>query len=123
MGKVVDGVELLRIIRDGELKSGTKIKRIDIDVIYYFNGRNIVDEHNAILLRFLDDINFIKMKFEILSEEDEEIDIEAIEEFDRPNINLHDLKDVEKEIKWLQDAHNELIKAVKQLYRMTKEEK
>lgn len=85
MGKIVDGVELLRMIRDGEIKDKTKINRImstgkkEKLVYETYQLRKIYkDESKGV---FFKEYNLLTLKdnFEILSEEDEEIDIQSIE--------------------------------------------
>lgn len=53
-------------------------------------------------------LNFIQSQFEILSEEDEEIDIQAIEEFKFGEIEAEETYKTRSKI-------NEIIKALKQL--------
>ena len=106
---VVDGVELLRMIRDDEIKICQHIKGLADDNEYYYDGTNITnltDYKN--LLASIPDIVFVKSRFEILSDENEEIDIQAIEEIKQPNNNIAG-------ISYAQEKINELIKAVKQL--------
>ena len=116
---LVDGVELLRMIRDGEIKDKTRIKNtykheFIVNINEISDGKIIsIDnlENEEISLSELMNYNF-----EILSEEDEEIDIEAIEEpkVSRHMVNLEDaiyvISQNEKDISILK-------KAVKQLNR------
>ena len=116
--KIVDGVELLRLIRDGEIKNKETFNNINEDllltyengVLYYYNERT---ECDCELFRDYSLNSVLKCNFEILSEEDEEIDIQSIKEID---ITL-DFNDVEKWEDEMQIASkiNELIKAVKKL--------
>lgn len=118
MGKVVDGVELLRMIRDGEIERGRKINLIsDIDNYsdtYYFSGcniRHLKGDYEIGSERLLNK----KFKYELL---DKEIDIQSIKGID---INL-DFNNVEKWEDEMQIASkiDELIKAIKQLDRTMK---
>lgn len=113
---VVDGVELLRMIRDGEIKEYKDIKDLESDKLYYFDGHNIVDRENyKNLLANIPDLSFVKKQFEILSEEEEEIDIDSIEEIIfLTNANDNEI-DIGKKV-------NELVQAVKQLNRKIKGE-
>lgn len=116
---IVDGVELLRMIRDEEIKEGTKIRYKN--ETYFFNGVNIEKEDKArreYLTKWLDDLIFASSEFEILLEEKEEpiIDIQAIEEINF----LTGANDNELDIG---NKMNELIKAVKQLDKEMKREK
>lgn len=66
-------------------------------------------------------------KFEILSEEDEEIDIDSIEEIDLFNngIGFKDvylvIRSYDSNFKKITDKYNELIKAMKQINKQMKE--
>ena len=144
MVKVVDGVELLRMIRDKELKDGTKIKSRAYDKIFEFDKekQNVYVEDSAEDLfdyMYLNEI--IADKFEILSEEDEEIDIQSIEDLKYETIieilgecdcwkgnELYCLKTFSKNdenlLKSNAENHkkiNELLKAIKQLDKKIKE--
>lgn len=111
---VVDGVELLRMIRDGEIEEYKDIKDLESNRLYYFDGHNIVDRENyKNLLSNIPDLSFTKKQFEILSEEEEEIDIDSIEELKF----LTGANDNELDIG---NKLNEVIKAVKQLNRKIK---
>ena len=80
--KIVDGVELLRLIRDKELKDGTKIKSRTYDKIFEFDKekQNVyVEDSTEDLFDYMYLNEIIADKFEILSEEDEEIDVQSIE--------------------------------------------
>ena len=113
MGKVVDGVELLRMIRDGEIKiNKTKIIDTSTKEEYIFDDNNIRNKHFDNLLDQVCDIEFIRKNFEILSEEDEEINIDDIKELD----TIRTYQNYELAIKI-----NELIKAIKQLDKKIKE--
>jgi hypothetical protein len=123
MGKIVDGVELLRLIRDGEIKENkTKIIDKASEEKYLFFDGNITDEQGVDLLYQVSDIDFATGKFEILSEEDEEIDIQAIIFFNEVRdlstwsngILSENQREIFKKIR-------ELTKAVKQLDKKIKE--
>lgn len=118
---IVDSLELLRMIRDGEIKAGTEI--IFGKQKLYFDGDNIVfKEGKTKLLSILWDKNFANSDFEILSEQDEEINIEAIEElsaeisYRTPN-SAFVWSDREKIIV---EQQNKILKAVKQLNKKIK---
>lgn len=132
MGKVVDGVELLRMIRDEELVNGDKIKfggEIFILNIeereFYVKGKPGQKQYSLFQCWTVD--NIFDFKFEILSEEDEEIDIDSIEEIDLFNngIGFKDvylvMRSYDSNFKKITDKYNELIKAVKQLNKKLEE--
>ena len=85
MSKIVDGVEILRMIKDDEIERGTEI----VDS-YGNNYIYELDEYESFVLKEYDSITktfeipdytmFIENKFEI-KEKEQEIDIQAIEEF------------------------------------------
>lgn len=127
--KIVDGVELLRMIRDGELKQDQEMIDINKNKKYYFDGACIIGkEEFEMLLSNITDVSFSRMKFRILSAEDEEIDIDSITE-----IYINDIKSVgESETKcWtgrnldiaFANKINDLIKAIKQLNNKINKEK
>lgn len=117
---VVDGVEVLRMIRDGEIKDKTKIK--DDCKTYVYDSKvgsffedDANDDGNHIM-HYFTDIEFSRTKFEILSE-DKEINIQAIEEIEkidfngidgRANLDIKSAREIGQKI-------NALVKAVKQL--------
>lgn len=111
--KFVDGIELLRLIRDNQFKDGDKIKeddrifRYSLEIESFFT----VDGDENPMMFYYTDKEFASTKFEILSEEDEEIDIQSIVEFIIPTTYL----DEEAETMYVRGKINELIKAVKQL--------
>jgi hypothetical protein len=57
------------------------------EAIYYFDGANIKDEYDSCISSYLDDVNLAKTNFEILSEKEEEIDIDSIEEINFYTVN------------------------------------
>lgn len=111
---IVDGVELLRMIRDGEIKDGTIIQ-----VTYYDNYRiNYTFKHNCLYEGGKEIGNSVLLAdhmFEILSEEDKEIDIQAIYDFDE----VRDLSTWSNET--LSDNQRILIKRVSQLIKSVKQ--
>lgn len=133
MGKIVDGVELLRMIRDGEIKNKQTFENINEDllltyengVLYYYNERT---ECDCELFRDYSLNSVLKCKFEILSEEDEEdeeIDIQAIKKMNLFSVsNWEKLDDIklflDNNFKQTTDKYNELLKAVKKLDRTMK---
>ena len=121
--KIVDGVELLRMIKDDEIERGTEI------VDSY--GNNYIfelDEYESLILKEYDTIEktfevpdytmFTDKynKFEI-KEKDEEIDIENLEELNVETFTLPN--GIQNQISLREQEErkiiNELIKAVKQL--------
>ena len=110
MSKIVDGVEILRMIKDDEIERGTEI----VDS-YGNNYIYELDEYESFVLKEYDSITktfeipdytmFIENKFEI-KEKEQEIDIQAIEEFNGVDIG---------------NKVNELLKALKQLDKKIKE--
>lgn len=74
---------------------------------------------NPILDEFILD-DFIHHKFIILSEEDEEIDIDSIEEMGKILFLGNNAEDIKIAINNVIDKQNELIKAVKQLNKKIK---
>ena len=110
---VVDGVEIMRMIRDNEFKDGDEIEedrrifKYNADIESFFE----VDGDENHIMHYYTDKEFASAKFEILSEEDEEIDIQAMIEFILPTTWLAE----EGEIMCIRGKINELIKAVKQL--------
>ena len=125
MNKIVDGVELLRMLRDGEIERGRKIK-VSYDTnysdVYYFSGcniRHLKGDYEIGSERLLNK----KFKYELL---DEEIDIQAIKEMNLFSVsNWEKLDDIklflDNNFKQTTDKYNELIKAVKKLDKKIKE--
>lgn len=121
----VDGVELLRLIRDGELKENTKLID-DFDYEYFYEK----DECEDLILYKFDNIVHKKIipdytmfpnnHFKILSE-DEEIDIDNIKELNK-NGTFEFGKIKDQKIIDMQNKINELLKAVKQINRKIKGE-
>lgn len=121
----VDGVELLRLIRDGELKENTKLID-DFDYEYFYEK----DECEDLILYEFDNIVHKKIipdytmfqnnHFKILSEY-EEIDIDSIEELNK-NGTFEFGKIKDQKIIDMQNKINELLKAVKQINRKIKGE-
>ena len=125
MEKIVDGVELLRMIRDGELVNGDRIKfggEIFILNIeereFYVKGKPAQKQYSLFQCWTVD--NIFDFKFEILPEDDEEIDIDSMKEMYISNIKLVG----ESETKcWtgrsldiaFANKINEIIKAMKQI--------
>ena len=115
---VVDGVELLRMIRDRELKEGTKVYyKFGNKMCKYTDGSLIlVEDKSKSLLEIIPDCYFARGEFEIISEE-EEIDIQAIEELDEDEINPKEfgLNEWSYEAKVIVEQQNKLLHAIKQL--------
>lgn len=126
---VVDGVELLRMIRDGEIANGDRIQfggEVFVFNIeereFYVKGKPTQKQYSLFQCWTVD--NIFDFKFEILSEEEEEIDIDSIEELDEEV----GLKDVSFKVYWssvekkIVKQQNQILKAVKQLNRKIKGE-
>ena len=118
---VVDGVKLLRMIRDNKFKNGDRIKEIEIGRIYEYDGEYgfwQIRTDDYIRINELEVSMIVNRKFEILSEEDKEIDIQAIEELDLwAGYNASDDKNIIDN----RQKINEVIKAIKQLDKKIKE--
>jgi hypothetical protein len=117
MGKIIDGVELLRMIRDKELKENTKFKIIGSGRIYEYRGGDKIYD-------FSEETNMracwlIGTKFEILS--DDEIDIDSILEIDINDDYKYTEQDIEHLIHFFTGYLNKIIKAVKQLNKKLEE--
>lgn len=85
---------------------------------YYLQDNNILDKDNDGLIdeeHFLEIFISYNYKFEILSEEDEEIDIDSMTEMDLSEPNIW------KKIEIIKQSIDELIKAVKQLNKKLEE--
>lgn len=136
MEKVVDGVELLRMIRDGEIKNGTRLLR-ERGSMYIFNdGKIALDEEvygfkEGTNIFYIDKLEcLLKSKFKIFLKEDKKIDIDSIEEIDyEVNFGYVNCGNMTKEVKEglntqfnnTNNKLNELIKAVKQLNKKLEE--
>lgn len=76
MGKIVDSNELLRLAREGKIKNGTKIISNDkCEFLYVFRNKTFWNDRNEEMAVS----ELMYHRFKILSEEDEEIDIQSIE--------------------------------------------
>jgi cystathionine beta-lyase family protein involved in aluminum resistance len=129
MEKVVDGVELLRMIRDGEIKNGTRLLR-ERGCMYIFNdGKIALDEEvygfkEGTNIFYIDKLEcLLKSKFKIFLKEDKKIDIDSIEEVKHIYIyNLDpNVEKVDDRVSTNVEKINELIKAVKQLNKKLEE--
>ena len=130
---IVDGVELLRLIRDGELNPKTKIyiEKEENPYKFYiskgiYNAIHLyrIEGKKEIVVRVLDTEDLLNDKY-IIPEEDEEIDIQAIKEMNLFSVsNWEELDDIklflDNNFKQITDKYNELIKAVKQLNKKIK---
>lgn len=112
---IVDGVELMRMIRDGKIKDETLIEDKEYNKKFKYNAEiesfyNINEEEYE-MMHYYTDKEFASAKFEIISEE---IYIQAIEEIKtlssdaKGRINLEGAIAIAHKI-------NDIIKAVKQL--------
>lgn len=125
---IVDGVELLRMIKKNRFEDGDKIiAEITKDQEYIYSAyfRNFLNKNTGKELSVTD---YIFWTFIILSEEVEEIDIDSIEEIDLFD-NGNSFKDIntvkqsyDRNFENITQSYNELIKAVKQLNRKIKGE-
>lgn len=115
----VDGIKLLEMIKNGEVKKGDKFKINNWDSIYVLNENGDIKNEatDDKIYDILTMKGFAEATFEILSEEDKEIDIQAIEEicltkYFIPHKEL--CENIEKKM-------NEVIRAIKQLDKKIKE--
>lgn len=124
MGKIVDGVELLRMIRDGELNPNKKIYTEQEGNRYKFyiskgiyNAIHLyrVEGKKEIEVRVLDTDDLLNDKY-IIPEEDEEIDIQEIKNLLK--IEEYEVDKTDTVIN--RNKINELLKAIKQLDRTMK---
>ena len=119
MGKVVNSSQLLDLAKNGFLKNGTKIISNDEDKFeYVFKGETFWDDRNEEMAVS----ELMYHRFEILSEEDEEVDIQSIEGLPLVD-DLEACEPNEYNIQLLGKRYNELLKAIKQLDKKIKEEK
>lgn len=120
MSKTYRGYELVQAIAEGEIKNGSKFifrYKDDYEENAFWNGENIcyIDKHGY-LLKDISDCELIYGTFELI--EDEEMDIQAIEEYEFP---VHVITNViENELLKL---INENRRALKQLDKRTRKEK
>ena len=133
MGKVVDGVELLRMIRDREMRNNQEILDTTTKNIFHYNEdlQTFFGEDGEDMLDNYYMYEFAESKFKILSEEDKETDIDSIEELSKRikfNYDVEKYTDNEINNNFYQiteiineciEKQNELIKAVKQLDKRT----
>lgn len=107
---IVDGVEIMRMIRDGEFEDDDKIKE-DKKIFKYNDSVESFfkeDEAENPMMYYYTDKDFASAEFEILTKENKEIDIQAIEEFE--------FGETEEKTNYENRTKiNELIKALKQL--------
>ena len=106
---IVDGVELLRMVRDGELENQSSV-----NLIYAGGGKEKIkiDEENIWMQNdYISCFELLNCKFEILSKEDEGIDIDSIKKLLK--IEEYEVDKTDTVIN--RNAINQLIKAVKQL--------
>lgn len=121
MNKIVDGVELLRMIKENKFEDGVEIRaKVTTNQIYVYSAyyRNFTHKKTGNQLKAQE---YVFWDFEILSEEkEEEIDIQAIEE-DRVTCEINNLDNAKFVIRKNEDNIAMLIKAVKQLDKKVKE--
>lgn len=70
-------------------------------------------------IRIMEELNY---EVELI-EEQQDMDIQAIKEFDRPSLAINNFPSISEEIKYLHIAFNELLQVVKQLDRKIREER
>ena len=120
---VVDGVELLKMVKENKFENDDEIRaEIITNEIYVYSAyyKNFFNKKTGKKLSVTD---YIFWTFEILSEEEEEIDIQAIEELDEWVVRRNgEVTQTEGKILEIGNKLNELIKAVKQLNRKIKGE-
>lgn len=116
MKKVYKGWELLKEISEGNIKEGTKIKSDDKDILY-FDGYNLRygDINGQYFKESVDDVYFGNCDFELI-EEQEEINIQDIEEFEFGEVEERNNYETRSKI-------NEIIRYLKQLDKKIKENK
>ena len=117
MGKIVDSSQLLDLAKNGFLKNGTKIISNDEDKFeYVFKGETFWDDRNEEMAVS----ELMYHRFEILSEEDKEINIQNIHELQEfTNNRLYDTNSIHAN----RQKINKLIRIVKQLDKKIKGEK
>ena len=115
--KHINGWELIKAIESGEIKEGTKLKDSYKEYVVRCGHLTYNDKHfNAMTIdkSCVNCWDLINNHFELI-EEQQDIDIQAIEEIEYPVHNLtRDLRDVKI---------NKLIQAIKQLDRNIRKEK
>ena len=119
MSRTYKGYELMKEIAEDKIKDGTKFKCINEDVILQiiFDGSELIlDESKDSLFDRWILIAVLNSDFEVI-ENEEEIDIQGIEEYEEIAIQCTTSN---SDIKSLARKCNELIKAVKQLDRREK---
>ena len=114
MSKIYKGYKLIKAIVDGEIKEGQQFNIYENGKLYFDTPvyyRNEVLRHNGTLLtEFLTLRNILNLDFELI--EDEEIDIDNIEELDIYEENVPKGNIIDK--------INELVQAVNQLEKRTR---
>ena len=122
MGKVVDGVELLRMIKEDKLKYGDKIKNTRTNAIYvYYDGTALWRIEQNKEFEEIGISVLVTGEFEILSKENEEIDIDKIEELGKILYIGNNAENVKVVFNNIIDKQNEILKALKQLNNKLKE--
>ena len=120
MGKVLDGIMLIELFRENKMESKTKIRNCRTGDEYWYDDKFFMfwrGESGTCLSVS----EFMRDDFEILSEENEEIeidiDIDSIEEVKFAETDT----DVYEVLLHHEDRINKLIKAVKQLNKKLEE--
>lgn len=122
-----EGYELLKAIRDKEIKQGTKIKVSNNLSKLIFDGYTLRWE-NSLEIAWVDNFTNENITFELI--EDEKIDIQKVASikynFDKESYTVKDINEAFKTfVKLLgmqSDKINELVQAVKQLDKRTRKE-
>ncbi len=98
MNKKIKGYELMKLIAEKQIKSGTKFKDLtdnnyaDDSNIYRYENNNFIGRWGGTNILLL-----LKHDFEIL-EDEEEIDIQKLELFEEEYIKAHDICMTETEL-------------------------
>lgn len=117
----VDGIKLLEMIKNGEVKKGDKFKINNWDSIYVLNENGDIKNEatDDKIYNILTMKGFAEATFEILSEEDKEIDIQSIKEVNV--LMIYEVGNIQKTIVEIGNKTNDIIKAIKQLDKKIKE--
>ena len=115
MGKVVNGIMLIELFHENKLEQKTKIRNCRTGEIYWYDKKFFTfwRENSG---NHLPVSQFMTDDFEILSEEETEIDIDNLTE-----MNLLSEPNIWEKINIITQNINELIKAVKQLNKKLEE--
>lgn len=115
--KVIDLI--IKQYNNEDMPKHIKINRLNY---IYNNNRKTYESEYGEFMSFDFTNNVLNMQVELI-EEQQDIDIQAIKEFDRPSLAINNFSSISEEIKYLHIAFNELLQAVKQLDRKIREER